>query len=79
MSYYNAAMSARKSRDTNETLSNSAATAENYYRAVPDTASLFSGYTLGPAMLRDEEIYELGETDLEAHPFDDGHLSQQKA
>jgi len=42
-----------------------------YYHRVPDTASLFSGYTLGPHVLQDEEVYEMAGPDNEEDPFDD--------
>ncbi|GJJ12426.1 hypothetical protein Clacol_006668 [Clathrus columnatus] len=53
------------------------APAEGYYRIIPDTSSLFSGHTLGPTILHDEEIYELGEHDLDEDPFDDDRLSSR--
>ncbi|KAF8514047.1 hypothetical protein JB92DRAFT_2720015 [Gautieria morchelliformis] len=43
-----------------------------YYQSVPDTASMFSGYTTGPRVLQDEEVYELsGAPDVDDDPFDD--------
>ena len=44
----------------------------NYYQAVPEASSLFSGYTMGPRVLGDEEVYELnGTPDIDDDPFDD--------
>lgn len=63
-------MSDGKASNTDR-IANPETSTEGYYRIVPDTANLFSGHTLGPAVLRDEEIYELGEHDLEEDPFDD--------
>ncbi|KIJ44398.1 hypothetical protein M422DRAFT_228510 [Sphaerobolus stellatus SS14] len=51
-----------------------------YYHRVPDTASLFSGYTAGPRMLHDEEVYELAGPDdnNDEDPFDDDHHLQRQ-
>lgn len=50
-----------------------------YYQAVPDTASMFSGYTTGPRVLQDEEVYELsGAPDVDEDPFDDDRPRQDR-
>jgi hypothetical protein len=49
-----------------------------YYQSVPDTASMFSGYTTGPRVLQDEEVYELsGAPDVDDDPFDEDRPRQE--
>jgi hypothetical protein len=42
-----------------------------YYERVPETASILSGYTIGPRILRDEDVYELTGPENDEDPFDD--------
>ncbi|KAF8575535.1 hypothetical protein K439DRAFT_1655432 [Ramaria rubella] len=51
-----------------------------YYQVVPDNSSMFSGYTTGPRVLRDEEVYELsGGPNVDEDPFDDDRPAQDRA
>ena len=51
-----------------------------HYQLVPDIASLFSGYTGGPRVLEDEEVYELNHgPDVDGEdPFDDDRPRQDR-
>jgi len=60
-----------------QAVTSSAGIRNKYYHPVPDTASMFSGYTLGPTVLNDEEVYELGGgPDVDEDPFDDDRPQQ---
>lgn len=56
----------------NSTTLNAPDVRNKYYQAVPDGSSILSGYTSGPRVLHDEEIYELSEAPgVDEEPYGD--------
>jgi len=59
----------------NSPMSNATDVRNKYYQPVPDESSILSGYTAGPRVLHDAEVYELSEAPgVDEESYDDDRL-----